>query len=714
MQVINVPGVGQVNFPDDMSQENIISAIENDILPKANDAAKPYMPDISEGTKKGLKTAAIILKNIPGLSPAGFALDQAIPEKKRGEKFYTGTSRGLANAGQGLKQISLEAGENLGLVPEGRANQYTKETDKERAAYAATPIAQEGMTKAGELLGSTAPFMLAPGGIAGGLLARAGTGALSGMGIGASQYVPENGSRGFNTTLGGLLGAGMPFAIAGAAKGINAIKGGTEAPVQKAMLEAGAKHNVPVYPSDISNSQFLRSTSQALEDIPIIGMRKQRQGQMEAAQQAAEKVTNDLSNEMLATPFGGKTGQSLINKAAASGGARSKEAIALREEMKNAGDDWNRIAQTSQNVKLFRAKLIADKKYQQVEEAANQYGVIDTSKIISKIDDAMSLENKAVLKNDNLLGTLQKIKNGLSPIKNATAAADDAIPAQGRQLNYSELRRFRSDLSDVISDYFSGNNAAIGKKGVGVLESLKGEIDNTLNKFAQSNGPHLKTLWQNADHFYRSAVAPAKDRLLAKSLTEADPDTIYSKWIMQGDKKDRATRFYQSLDEKGRAAVRYGMVNKAFQSSVKETGEGMFSPGRMAAELEKVKGARGVLFNGADKAEIDGFTNLMRHIDRSYQAINKPDTGVKTIPYFVALLTGAGAAVAPGTTAAALGATGVLKLMMTTKSGRALLLSSSKLKAGTPGMQKVLDNTNKLLQRASVVSGVNAVQPDKE
>ena len=34
MPIVNVPGVGQVNFPDSMSQEDIINAIENDILKK--------------------------------------------------------------------------------------------------------------------------------------------------------------------------------------------------------------------------------------------------------------------------------------------------------------------------------------------------------------------------------------------------------------------------------------------------------------------------------------------------------------------------------------------------------------------------------------------------------------------------------------------------------------------------------------------------------
>jgi len=41
MPSVNVTGVGAVNFPDDMSREDIIKAIERDILPKYSKVEKP-------------------------------------------------------------------------------------------------------------------------------------------------------------------------------------------------------------------------------------------------------------------------------------------------------------------------------------------------------------------------------------------------------------------------------------------------------------------------------------------------------------------------------------------------------------------------------------------------------------------------------------------------------------------------------------------------
>jgi len=55
MPIVNVPGVGQVRFPDDMSNEAIIDAIENDILKKPE-------PSFVERSKQAFKTG---LEQIP-------------------------------------------------------------------------------------------------------------------------------------------------------------------------------------------------------------------------------------------------------------------------------------------------------------------------------------------------------------------------------------------------------------------------------------------------------------------------------------------------------------------------------------------------------------------------------------------------------------------------------------------------------------------------
>ena len=91
MPSINVPGVGVVNFPDTMSQEQIIRAIETEILPNAprQEVAKPetgFLAGIKSGARSLLGDIGAIgvATNVPGAEQ--FAAEQrqkaaqAVPE----------------------------------------------------------------------------------------------------------------------------------------------------------------------------------------------------------------------------------------------------------------------------------------------------------------------------------------------------------------------------------------------------------------------------------------------------------------------------------------------------------------------------------------------------------------------------------------------------------------------------------------------------------
>lgn len=67
MPIVNVPGVGQVNFPDSMSQEDIINAIETDILKKP---APGFIERSKEAFKTGLEQ---IPESIAGIELGGRA-----------------------------------------------------------------------------------------------------------------------------------------------------------------------------------------------------------------------------------------------------------------------------------------------------------------------------------------------------------------------------------------------------------------------------------------------------------------------------------------------------------------------------------------------------------------------------------------------------------------------------------------------------------------
>ena len=59
MPIVNIKGIGQVRFPDTMSQQAIIGAIENDIIPQHEARIKPaesMRESLVGGAKRGLSS----------------------------------------------------------------------------------------------------------------------------------------------------------------------------------------------------------------------------------------------------------------------------------------------------------------------------------------------------------------------------------------------------------------------------------------------------------------------------------------------------------------------------------------------------------------------------------------------------------------------------------------------------------------------------------
>jgi len=272
-------------------------------------------------------------------------------------------------------------------------------------------------------------------------------------------------------------------------------------------------------------------------------------------------------------------------------------------------------------------------------------------------------------------------------------------PKAGVDLSYQGVRGLRSDLGSMISDYYKGTNAATGSKGVNVLQGIKGAIEGDLNAFTTKNGPEIAAAAKKADAIYKGEVVPFKDRALASAVKSSEPDQIYRTFIQQG-KGDRAQKFYNALDPEGQAAVRSQMVRDAFEKATEK--DGVFSPAKFAQSLEKVKDASGVFFKGQDKFELDGFTNLMRHIQRAGQVAENPPTGQRLI---LAALAGESAGTLGrmaghgpeagvaglATAATAMTSARLLTKLFSSKVGKSLLLAASDAPVGSSAMERLIE-----------------------
>ena len=84
-----------------------------------------------------------------------------------GESLLIGAGRSVYQTGQGIKQLALQAGEAVGLVEEGAADDYTRRITEEARLYESTPVGQSAAGRVGEFAGDL--LMLAgPSQIAGG------------------------------------------------------------------------------------------------------------------------------------------------------------------------------------------------------------------------------------------------------------------------------------------------------------------------------------------------------------------------------------------------------------------------------------------------------------------------------------------------------------------------------------------------------------------
>jgi len=105
MPVVNVPGVGVVQFPDDMSRDAIIDAIENDILkkPKKELGVSDYLKDVPKALGRG----AVGL-----LETSGIGASALLPEEYE-QKVRAGIESVAKPAKEFLAPSTPELGESV-------------------------------------------------------------------------------------------------------------------------------------------------------------------------------------------------------------------------------------------------------------------------------------------------------------------------------------------------------------------------------------------------------------------------------------------------------------------------------------------------------------------------------------------------------------------------------------------------------------------------
>jgi hypothetical protein len=330
------------------------------------------------------------------------------------------------------------------------------------------------------------------------------------------------------------------------------------------------------------------------------------------------------------------------------------------------------------------SRQAADRAEAAAQGAERKYAVADAAALIKRTGDPEQAARLLIEKH----GLADKdLRSALS-----TAIDRSGKPIPGADNSFGNLRMLRSDLGDKLRDL-----APKDAKAARLLGSVKGALDEDLQSYATTGDAQLARAWRRADGFYRDQYVPMKAREFTKAFSSDEPDRIFGEMIKSG-RGDRAQKFYDALDDKGRAAVRFGMVRQALEKSLSEK-TAQQSPARFAGLLERIKDATGVFFKGQDKWELDGFTKLMRHVERAGQYAENPPTGNR----LVQLLLGAGSLASPHTAAQVGGGAAVLRSLFTTTAGKRFLLASADL---TPGSKAMASLVAQLEEHLPAIAGM--------
>jgi hypothetical protein len=133
MPIINIPGVGQVRFPDEMSKEDIINAIENDILKRPKDQSRTW-------GEAGTDLAASLGKGVGQLAqvPGQIGMLSGLYKPEEEETGIQGLGKRLEQYSESQKSAGLKAKEaaraesiqaQTGIVDEARVALMSTITD---------------------------------------------------------------------------------------------------------------------------------------------------------------------------------------------------------------------------------------------------------------------------------------------------------------------------------------------------------------------------------------------------------------------------------------------------------------------------------------------------------------------------------------------------------------------------------------------------------
>jgi len=379
---------------------------------------------------------------------------QNVADMNPASRLWTGIGEGASNFYGGLKQHVYDPIADA-VTGGNRSEQAQQQVVNDRQASQALNNTTSG--KIGNILGgvmSSAPAALIPGAPEAGLATRLGLSAATGAGLGYIQPSASNAETVQNTVGGGIAGALIPGAAAGAGRLVQ----GLATPEAKRLIAQGVKPSV----GQMLGGAIGR-TEQSMTSLPLTG------DIIQAARNQGIDTFNRAATNKILEPIGSQLPE---------GASPIARALTL-----NRGGLEQRVP-TGQPSMAYAAGQTSDAFNNAL---ANTQGVFDPQ---------LGRELATVINNApaSARGELtDAIQNGVL----------DKFAANNGQLDGQSFNNLRSDLAKAASRYRqseSSSNRDVGNQLGGVLDSLD-------SMFARNNGSDALGALQDARTAYRGTMA---------------------------------------------------------------------------------------------------------------------------------------------------------------------------------------------------------------